>query len=55
MNINTLFIYEKCNLLIVDEYFGFEKTVRCKEKGWTVIKIDEIEENIDLIKGLLNG
>ena len=33
----------------------FEKTVRCKEKGWTVIKIDEIEENIDLIKGLLNG
>lgn len=54
MNIDTLFIYERCNLLIVNEYFGFEKTVRCKEKGWTVIKIDEIEENIDLIKGLLN-
>ena len=55
ININTLFIFEKENILIVDEYFGFEKTVRCKEKGWIVIKIDEIEENLDLIKGYTNG
>lgn len=55
IDINAIFIYEKCNLLIVDEYFGFEKTVKCQEKGWTIIKIDETENNIKLIKELLNG
>ena len=55
VNINSLFIFEKENLLIVDEYFGFEKTIKCNEKGWTVIKIDKLEENIDLIKRYTNG
>lgn len=53
--INSLLIYEKENILIVDEYFGYEKTMLCNEKGWTVIKIDNLEENIDLIKGYTNG
>ena len=48
-------LFEKENLLIVDEYFGFEKTIKCNEKGWTVIKIDKLEENIDLIKRYTNG
>ena len=55
LNINSLFIFEKENLLIVDEYFGFEKTIKCNEKGWAVIKIDKLEENIDLIKRYTNG
>ena len=55
VNINSLFIFEKENLLIVDEYFGFEKTIKCNEKGCTVIKIDKLEENIDLIKRYTNG
>lgn len=55
ININSLFIFEKENVLIVDEYFGFEKIVKCTEKGWTVIKIDKLEENIDLIKSYTNN
>lgn len=55
LSINSMFIFANENILIVDEYFSFEKTIRCKEKGWLVIKIDEIEENIDIIKRYTNG
>ena len=55
LNINSLFIYEKENIIIVDEYFGFEKTQKCKDKGWTVIKIDDLEKSIDMIKVMING
>ena len=55
IEINTIFIYEKENLLIVDEQFGHQKKSKCIEKGWTVIKMDEIDDEIELIKGLTNG
>ena len=55
IEINTIFIYEKENLLIVDEQFGYQKKSKCIEKGWTVIKMDEIDDKIELIKRLTNG
>ena len=55
LTINTIFIYEKENILIVDEYFGYEKLQKCKEKGWNIINIDELEENVELIKRYING
>lgn len=55
IDINSIFIYEKSNLLIVDENFGFNKSEICRKKGWVVIKIDEIESNLELIRKLTNG
>ena len=54
-NISSLFIYIKENLIIVPEIASHEVIQRCKDKGWNVIKIDKIEDNLDLIGDANNG
>lgn len=55
IEVNTIFIYEAENLLIVSEEFGYQKSIKCVEKGWIVIKIDEIDKKLESIKRLING
>ena len=49
--IPTLFIYLDEKLIILPESSKYNAINICKEKGWNVIPINEIENNINLIKG----
>ena len=49
--IPTLFIYLDKKLIILPESNKYNAINICKEKGWKVIPINEIENNINLIKG----
>lgn len=49
--IPTLFIYLDEKVIIVPETYKHNSMKKCKEKGWKVIPINEIENNINLIKG----
>ena len=49
--IPTLFIYLDEKLIILPESNKYNAINICKEKGWNVIPINEIENNINLIKG----
>ncbi len=50
VTINSILIYEKEKILIVDELFGYDKFIKCLNKGWFLYKIDELEQNIELLK-----
>ena len=48
--IDTMFIYAEKNVIISYEYIPYETIKICNELGWTVIKIDEVENGIDFLK-----
>lgn len=52
VNIDSMFIYTDENIIITYEYVPYEVIKTCNEIGWTVIKIDEVENEIDFLKGV---
>ena len=48
--IEAMFIYEDKNIIITYEYVPFEVIKICNEIGWTVIRIDDIENDVDYLK-----
>lgn len=55
VDIASLLIYSKENIIILPESASFKVVEKCKCKGWKVILIDEIGENLDLIGDIENG
>lgn len=49
--IPTLFIYLDEKVIIMPENYKYNAIQKCKGKGWKVVPINEIEYNINLIKG----
>lgn len=49
--IPALFIYLDEKVIVFPESYKYNALQMCKEKGWNVIPINEIESNINLIKG----
>ncbi len=47
-----MFIYTDNNIIITYEYVPYDVIKLCNEIGWTVIKIDEVEKEIDFLKEL---
>ena len=52
VNIDSMFIYTDQNIIITYEYVPYEVIKTCNEIGWTVIKIDEVENEVDFLKGV---
>ena len=48
--ISTVLIVTEKNVLITYEYVPYEVIKICNELGWTVIKIDEVENEIEFLK-----
>lgn len=46
----TLFIYSDKNAVVVSEDVPYEFEKYCDEYGWVLVKIDEIEKNIEYLK-----
>lgn len=51
--INTLFIYINEKIIISKENISFNEEKICKESGWKVLKVDELEECIEYLKNNL--
>ena len=49
--IPTLFIYLEEKVIVFPESYKYNALQKCKEKGWKIILINEIESNLSLIKG----
>ena len=49
--IPTLFIYLEEKVIVFPESYKYNALQKCKEKGWNIIPINEIENNLNLIKG----
>ena len=52
VDIDSMFIYIDKNIIITYEYVPYEVIKTCNEIGWTVIKIDEVENEVDFLKGV---
>ena len=50
VDVDSMFIYAEKNVLITYEYVPYEVIKICNELGWTVIKIDEVENEIEFLK-----
>ena len=48
-----MFIYLEQNIIISTEYVSYEAIKKAIEKGWIVIKIDDIENNIDFLRSII--
>ena len=55
IKIESMFIYLDRNIIISTEFISYEALEKAHEKGWIVVKIDEVENNIDFLKGQING
>lgn len=53
--ISTLFIFLEEKVIVLPEVYSNNVIKKCKEKGWKAIPVNEIENDINLIKGELNG
>lgn len=52
VDVESMFIYTDNNIIITYEYVPYDVIKLCNEIGWTVIKIDEVEKEIDFLKEL---
>ena len=50
VDVYSMFIYAEKNVLITYEYVPYEVIKICNGLGWTVIKIDEVENEIEFLK-----
>ena len=55
IKIESMFIYLDRNIIISTEFISYEALEKAHEKGWIVVKIDEVENNIDFLRGQING
>lgn len=52
-NYEAMFVYEEDNLIVVNEFFGYDKKIECEKVGYKVVVIDKIEEDLEKIDELI--
>ncbi len=52
VEINSMFVYPDKNIIISYENIPYDAIKLCNESGITLIKIDEVERDIDFLKGV---